>query len=480
MKLVVSLLAVLVVVGFLLAFISYQGRVGAERELDKCRWELGAARAEGEKLSGELSSCRETLSVVEARASELESELGDTLEKVEALEGELELLQSRYTSLEEDYRVLESSYEELGEKYNNTLSELGVLRDRYTSLRENYTRVLGELESLRALHSSLRENYTQVLESYRSLESRYRELQEDYSSLVDSYGELESRYNSLQQDYEQLESSYSSLLGAVWRVSLWLGFIADEEEMENFYTELLRASTEEVKELVDLAGVSGSLGWRSLDALRIASFYLFYCNDSFVRYVDPLSLSVEVWQEVLMMPNETWTSGCGDCDDLALFVYSILAATKRSGEELFLVVFYGLDFGHMGVLAVDSSRAEKRYYVVDPAGDYLNGVGIYIRLLVEAPNGTRWYLYLDPMGISWSEKNFLLQYSSIVYYDPEKDEFIEEPIVYYYTNAFDALRDWMVGYWGIWPVEKIVIIGLGVYEEFTSISDAARWVEENT
>ena len=191
-------------------------------------------------------------------------------------------------------------------------------------------------------------------------------------------------------------------------------------------------------------------------------------------------MDLKSWNDVVMLPNETWRNGCGDCEDLALFAYSMLAATSRPGESFFLVEIYWGDAGHVGVIAVDASREEKRYYVVDPAGNYFNGIGVYYRVEIIDKRGSHWYYYFSPLKLIYKLKKDLANFTETVYYDYFEKTKHTKPVIYYYSSAFRALHDWIVEYWGAYPLEKIVMVNDKYYKEFDSIVDAAKWLEEHT
>jgi len=81
-----------------------------------------------------------------------------------------------------------------------------------------------------------------------------------------------------------------------------------------------------------------------------------------------------------MLPNETVELGGGDCEDLALLAYSLLKAYPLPGERVYLVVWWGPSVGHS---AVTVKSPEGIYYILDPAGDYLNSYIALLEMIVE-------------------------------------------------------------------------------------------------
>ncbi len=430
--------------------------------------ELRVCTVKLEEKDSQLSSCRERLTAAEEKVKRLEAQLKEAYTTINDLERrvgdlttQLAKLNLSYMELEEDYRELQASYdsllarhEQLGKAYESTLS-------RFRELNESYRKLLSEYHDLSS-------RYAELSRSYSELENRYDALKASYDILMAEYGRLK-------EDYSRLKEEYEKLMSTVYRSLYWLGFTGNDSETRMFYSQLLRAATNEVKWIVDLAEFSGSLPVRAFDVLEDTLYWLSYCSDGYVRYPDPYLYAVNVTDHYIMLPNETWRRGCGDCEDLALFVYGLLAATAKPWERVFIVAFHSRDYGHVAVLAVDLKKGE--YYVIDPAGNYLNGISIYYRLTVEDPNGTLWYLYLDPNDLSWNAKEFLVNFTVTVYYDNFKEKWYNERTYYVYMDAFSVLQDWIVDYWGIVDIEDIVIAGENVYKEFNSIIDAAKWLE---
>ena len=486
--LVVAGFAAGLVVALLLAFILVQEKTEVEKQLVVCENELEGAKQDIERIGGELDSCRVELEARDKTIEELERSLTEAKNNLEKLGAKLTdaqetiaKLTSELEHINKEYSSLESLYENLQEKYSSLNESYSSLKLSYRKLSEKYNETISELEKLQLENEDLRESYAELQRDYKNLESKYNNLAIDHNELKTRYNNLVATYNQLKRDYSSLQRLYRDIASAINETLQWLGISVGDEK--TFYTSILTASTEEVKWIVDLAEFWGSLGQRSHDAFVATLYWFYYCNDSYVRYVNPLTGAVGVRQEVLMLPNETWSSGCGDCDDLALFVYSILRATARSNEKIYLVAFYPPEGpGHMGVLAVEKTPNGNRYYVVDPAGNYFNSIMVFIELRLTAPNGTKWVYYLNPLSISYGEKKYLLEYSRLIFYDyfEEKIYTIEDVPIYYYTDVFAALQDWIVDYWGERLVGEIIIIGEDIYEEFTSIIDAAKWIEQNT
>jgi len=342
-----------------------------------------------------------------------------------------------------------------------------VLNSQIQELQSEKDKLANQLSECRSNLFDAREEIEKLNSEKSELESRIMVLKE--------------QLNKTKTEYIELTAKYNGLLGSLNYSGMWLGIYTNESELHGFYDKLFEIAINEVKRIVDLAGFSGEAGYRAFDIFTKSAIWLTYYPDNYVRYVMPDG-TVKPLQEVIMLPNETWYLEGGDCDDLALFVYAILKATQRPGEKVYYITWEekGGKVSHAGVfLAYDG-----KYYVVDLAGNYFNGMGVVLEITVIDLYGEKWYVYLSPQDISYNHKEFLFNESlaAIAYWDPEKESYVseEEAVIYYYTDPFDALRDWIITYWGITDLETIEVHDIGVHEKFMTIIDAAKWIEQNT
>ncbi len=468
-----------------------------------------------------LAKCRDKLRAAEKRISLLESNISRLTEDNQALTGRLKacvsenkrleaenrnltarlrMLQDRYRALYENYTRLQSklqeeimAYTSVLAKLNATekrleaaLAELAALRSNYTRLRNSYNSLQERYAALKEAYSTLteklkaaQENYTRLRNAYDLLLYDKQRLQEELTALRDRLDAAEEKLAEAEENLTTLSAEYQELRSLVYQADSWLGVYNSTEAEARFYTMLLNASIDTAKKLVDLLGYSGDLGRRALEVFRDVTVYLTeYVPDDYVRYVNPETLELGTIDNVWQLPNETYINGGGDCEDLALLVYSVLAANSRPGEKLYLVLFNSLWVGHAIVLGVEKTPTGPQYYAIDPAGNWFNGLSTMLRLEAKA-NDTMWYLYLNPAEMAPRLKRWLLdrRFATIVYRDHYTQTYNETVNIPYYTSAFTALDDLIVRYWELPGVDKIIVIAPNVYKEFTSITDAAKWIE---
>ncbi len=388
------------------------------------------------------------------------------------------ILQSNITKLKQEYEKLMSDYDQLKNNYQQ-------LQKRFNSLNINYTKTIDLYNKLKQAYNDLLGNYSKLKENYNTLQSQYSDLENNYAALQNEATQLRQNYQTLNNTYNQLLEEYNNLVDALMQAHNWINLFSARHNESAFYSKLLEESVDSAKQIVDLALFVGSPGYRSFSVFNYTLLWLNYCPDNYVRYVNLSNDKIMVSDDVFMLPNETWTNGCGDCEDLALFDYGILNLTATQGEKLYLVVFSSKDWdsAHVGLLLVWHVNNTKRYFVIDPAGNYYNGVGMKLKINVKDIKGTGWWYWLDPLDINYNTKEFLLNGSVAVieYRDYEQNKWypLNETPIYYYTDASVALHDWIVSYWNAYPVKFIEIIGPHTYKEFNSIIDAAHWITNN-
>ena len=89
-----------------------------------------------------------------------------------------------------------------------------------------------------------------------------------------------------------------------------------------------------------------------------------YVPDAYIIAVK--NQSVTKIPEHFQTPNETLKMGGGDCEDLAILLYSLLKPVLGEGEELYIITWINGYFGHVAVLY----GSDGRYMILDPAMSY--------------------------------------------------------------------------------------------------------------
>ena len=383
------------------------------------------------------------------------------------------------------------------ERLHKTSIELEKLHEEINSLREAKSRLSENLTRLKARSKALLENYTNLRDRFdkltktyeklransTTLKTNYANLLQEYVKLNESYNLLEERYNNLEYNYTLVDEKYETYLNTLYRASYWVGYAQDNESLAEFYVRLLEKADKAIQGTIPLSPYAGEEPARkTLNVFIDVEYYLSYCHDNHVRYPDPLDPSrITIVDEVFKLPNETWSEGCGDCDDLALFTYAILDNTKEANDNVYIIGIYNETIGHWAVIYVEHNGTKKQFYIIDPAGDYWNGLTLYYKLTVRK-NYQYYYLYLSPLGMSYQEKHYLRDYIKLAYYDNiDGETYSSENVpLYYYTSARDAISDW-IDYWQPYlkNIVEIEIIGKGIYVRDANPANIEEWLDTN-
>ena len=380
--------------------------------------ELEAARGEAARLGEELDAARGRVAELEAVVDDLEARLAERERLVE--------------DLNETVRVLEEERARLEAALNEIMAERVALEARVANL----TATVEELSGLVANLSGQVEALEALLDGY---ESTLAEALEWYG--LGPGGVVFTDHI--------LEAAPGTVENTAWLVLSGLDSTGDR-----------------------VAAVFDYIMWSTM-----------YFNDSYLRIPLPGEDGVEVvvWDQHIMLPNETLEAGGGDCDDLALLAYALLQAYPAAGERVYIIEWTQAQGpGHAAVLVV----SPEGYYIVDPAGNWLNWIQAYLELAVENyADRSQWLIYIPPLSLDPDYKAWLIQsrYAVPNYYDPldDIDYYWEPPPIEAYTNPLDLLYDWIIIYWGTTELEQIGIHAPGTHVHFTNIQDAATWIQEN-
>ena len=352
------------------------------------------------------------------------------------------ILNSEYMSLYNRYHDLKSKYEELREDYQKAVSKLKTISEENAGLRENYTRLIESYEKLRL--------------QYDDVESRYEDLKEKYSNLVSKYSEINV---SLPKIKKRLEEISDRILTPSDRIPDMLKQASPAMVKDIVYRELeLRAETPpEIK-------AKKVLEWIMLN--------LHYSDDDFHQYL--IDNRLESYQDFLSLPNETLVRGGGDCEDLAVLVYTMLKAVLKKGEQIYIVQITGRGLRHVGVIY----ELEDKFMILDPAGGYVTDAKISLEMSVK--RGLKAYkIWLNPLAIRREGKKFLMEsgFAKLIY---TKSSSVEEGEAYEFLEADDAVTLWL-NYWReemIHPSISMVANDMFV-KTFTSTQEFLDWMEKS-
>ncbi len=380
------------------------------------------------------------------------------------------------------------AYHDLSTRYDNIVKEKEALEERCQAL-------IGEKTSLEKALNECSSEKNELLKKLSSLEEIKETLEIKINDLINDKKALQATINTLQERIDELvhENEYlknmlianstelANIVAKIYFMNLWYGVYMNLTDLYNFYDKImLSESINAVKDVVNLDEFRDETDYRYIHVFERTLFWFSYYSDNFVRYIDPESMSINVTREVYMLSNETWVNQGGDCDDLALFVYSVLKATQLDNEHVYLISWYTTEgIGHRAVLVVREEPNSKFIYIVDPAGNYINDLRMFLKLHILDSSDREWVVYLDPLRMYSQIKFFLYNRSlaEIIYYDHMLGKYVDKPVLHEYTSAIDALYRWIRIYWGVTNLAGIDIDDVGVHESFTSIEEAGRWIQ---
>ncbi len=356
---------------------------------------------------------------------------------------EVEELNVTLTQLSGSYEALQARYNELAGEYNNTVNWLNGNLTFYQQLVSEYR------ENISLLESYLQGNLSYYKERVSWLEGNLSY----YKSLADELG-LE---NQLLKTWLQGNQTYllnqvivlaDELHALRALVSTPLGVATLIGRNTSFVNSFLSLNVELAREL-DLQLPKGD----------IVSGIVNYTAVNFYYEFDPVALG-DYWKPV----NETIADHGGDCEDLALFIYSYLYS--RGYNHTYLIAFESSAYGHVALV----TNVNGSWILIDPAGDWVNGYNLFIRFVVSNDSDRRMIrippLLLSPFVKSWMLGNKLAELTW--------DESLFMPDN---KSLLSILKSWS-SYWsGMgYPQEAYYVVGYNVYYSTSSISDLAGYL----
>ena len=385
------------------------------------------------------------------------------------------ILQSNITKLKQEYNKLMSGYNQLKNNYQQ-------LQGRFRSLNTNYTTTMDLYNKLKQTYNDLLGNYSKLKENYNTLQTQYRDLENNYAVLQNEATQLKQNYQTLNSTYNQLLDEYNNLVQAEMKSQNWVHMFYSSQNESSFYINLLNESAKSINNIDQAPLFIGTPIKIAFSVFNYTLANLYYCYDSYVREVNLTNNELYVRQDAIMLPNETWSNRCGDCEDLALFDYSLLSRVANSNMTVYYIEFHPKEWkmSHASLLVVLHENNSKKYIIVDPAGNYFNGLSMRLILDIKDTYGQEWWYWIDPIGISNDTKYYLFYYKLAVikYYDNFNDKYysLNKVPIHYYASISDALNDWLVSYWKAYHIDYMLIVGPNVFEEFHTMQDAENWI----
>jgi len=401
---------------------------------------------------------------------------------------------------------------------------------KLTSIQKDYNLLSTKYHVLEKSHSSLKSNYTQVIQNYREIEEEYSNLTEEHYVLQQNYTEL-SKYNG------KLRRKLLECNNTANRLQTWLTGNATKcnqlieqytaeiinltkenkdlsvkiEEYENWletnstlYKESMANLTqrvnnytryiEEMYTIVSLTSANQterdeflaealasaeqfSANFSSTNEELLIELFKWIQLNTYYQY-DPYIPLYEYgkYPNIWKLPNETIAEKGGDCEDLALLVYSVL---KDKGIQAWLIFWEnGTSGGHVSVLA----KANGKWYIVDPAGEWINANTLTLKMNVKDLNGGEYYIYLHPTKISPDTKKWLLhnEFATVTWIDDHTNNEETQPTLDRYDSLQTLISDWL-GWWSQqgYTFTGYNIMDIGVYKEFNTTAELVSYLENH-
>ena len=299
--------------------------------------------------------------------------------------------------------------------------------DKYKSLYESY----------RNLYSELNMKYRYLAEEYENTRKRLLEISRNYTALRRKFVRLEYKINRLERKLEILSNRALTVL----------------ERLKDPYLNNTLARWDQVKEYV-MPSIIRKLGLdvdyiKSLsvnEALKIifeaVVLKLEYYPDDIYYFISPTLNYTGFTFDRIALPNETVMRGGGDCEDLAILLYSLIDYILEDRVSVYLIELSNVNntMAHIAVLV----KYGERYIILDPAGNYVTlNSRVYIKLHARTLTGTEMILFFTPIQLNSEFKQFLISQGVArgLYYKPYLDNYPSSP---YKLEDFNVVVvDWL-------------------------------------
>ena len=244
--------------------------------------------------------------------------------------------------------------------------------------------------------------------------------------------QIENLREGLQARIRLLNDTVARLEDTISMLDQWYGVYTSDEEKTMFIQGLLvlAGNSPAAKNLASqLAMGAGEPGDALLSLFSWIMLHLAYYPDPVMNVSLPGG-AVASTQQYWSLPSEILGLGGGDCEDLALLAYAV-ATNMLPGAKTYLIILgNGSSKSHVAVLV----RTKQGYYIVDPAGDYLNGWQAALSIGSSLVN---------PLSLELDAKNALISSgeAKLVYTTPL--ETTTRPGIEPAKNPSKLLSDWL-------------------------------------
>jgi len=331
-------------------------------------------------------------------------------------------LQSEVERLKSENEILRKSYE----------SQINQLRIGYEA---QINQLRNEVDRLNTLNDILRKNLTYY---------------------IDALSKLSSEYSATQYELVNLQNKLKS---AVFPVEL---LTMSQYEVNNFL----------IKSLTSVINISKELPKPSVEEFLMKVFE-YIMNNTYYQY-DSIAIRSEnvVGGNYWKLANETLIDLGGDCEDLAVLTYSLI---KPYINHTYLLGWYNNETGHVAVI----TYINRYWYIIDPAGNWLNNYKLMIRLTIKDRVGREWIWWLSPIYIHPDIKKSGLQNGYIIYEWREGSKTLTE--IEGYSDITRLLQDWL-NYWRGLAGDKpnLVMIDINIFYKDLTLNELTQKLIEVT
>ena len=339
-----------------------------------------------------------------------------------------------------------------------------VINDVIDSItnRRKVLELQNEVERLKSENEMLRKDYESQINQLKMMyEARINQLQDEVNRLntlnnmlrenltyyMDALSKLSSEYSVTQHELVNLQNKLKS---AVFPAEL---FTMSQEEINNFL----------IKSINSVINISKELPKPSLEGF-LMNVFEYVMNSTYYQY-DSIAIRSEntIKSNYWKLANETLVDLGGDCEDLAVLVYSII---KPYINNTYLLEWYNDVTGHVAVI----TYVNGSWYIIDPAGDWLNGYTLLIRLTLKDRLGREQVWWLSPTHIHPDIKKLGIQNSLFTYEWVRDNKTVTT--VKGYLDSKQLLQDWL-NYWreeaGDRP--RLALIGLDTFYKDLTLNE---------
>ena len=342
-----------------------------------------------------------------------------------------------------------------------------VINDVIDSItnRRKVLELQNEVERLKSENEMLRKDYESQINQLKMMyEARINQLQDEVNRLntlnnmlrenltyyMDALSKLSSEYSVTQHELVNLQNKLKS---AVFPAEL---FTMSQEEVNNFL----------IKSINSVINISKELPKPSLEGF-LMNVFEYVMNSTYYQY-DSVAIRSEntTKSNYWKLANETLIDLGGDCEDLAVLVYSII---KPYINNTYLLEWYNDVTGHVAVI----TYVNGFWYIIDPAGDWLNGYKLTIRLTLKDRLGREWVWWLLPTHIHPDIKKLGIQNNLFTYEWVRDNKTVTT--VKGYLDSKQLLQDWL-NYWreeaGDRP--RLALIGLDTFYKDLTLNELTQ------